>query len=463
MNEPGPSSSAPTGTRGPAIAGRVIAGVLMIGGLIMLVQVAARRWQEQTAPTVVDSVAEKPRQPVRVTTVEARPIQAWVFADGTSRSVRREYLTFEMAGRVTFVGPRKEGESVTAGQVLAHLDKRRYVADVDSALASIEEAKTKAVASDSDTNQAQTQYALALSQFRRTEQLFEKKVTTPADYDEAKAKLDNALSAVQAAKSQAQAVQSGIAVTEARLKQMKIALEQTQLISPIDGVVAYLNVKEGYYFTPSFVKTSSEVEALQSVPMVVIDPSQYEITVEIPAYEAGRITEGQSALILPGGSTESTAVAAMSGTQPVIDVETPAQSWQARGEVYSINPAVNPGGRSIQVKIRTTQNADRLRDGMFVTCWIAAEENANAVTAPFDVFLYEENRPYVFVFRPETQTVERRKVQLGIQGLTRREIRSGVKAGEELVTDGRYRLVDGAPVTVLESEPSVRSGKDELR
>jgi hypothetical protein len=41
---------------------------------------------------------------------------------------------------------------------------------------------------------------------------------------------------------------------------------------------------------------------------------------------------------------------------------------------------------------------------------------------------------------------------LGLAGLDAQEIRSGVKAGELLVTDGRFQLSDGALVQMLGAE-----------
>lgn len=401
--------------------------------------------------------SEPTRQPVRIVSAQQNPLQAWVFAEGTARSAQREYLTFEKSGRVVFLGPKKEGEPVKAGQVLAYLDKRKYVADVDSALASLEEAKTKIDATTADAGQARTQLNLVTSQFKRVEELHQRKVSTEAEYEEATAKLDNAKAVLVAAQAQTKSVETGLDVMEARLRQMKVALEETQLVSPIDGIVAYLNLEVGYYFTPTMVKSNTESEALQTVPMVVIDPSRFEITVDVPSYEAGKIEVGQKVLVLPGGSSDAAAIRAMEGELTTATRNDGSPTWVARGQVYSVNPAINPGGRSIRVKIHTKQAADQLRDGMFVTCWIATEEKPTAIVAPFDAFLYEENRPYVFVLQSENETVQRRDVVFGIQGLTRREIVSGVTAGERLVTDGRYRLVDGAPVKVLPSREAVEA------
>jgi len=420
-------------------------------GALFVGQLALARWNETQHPAKVET-PERPAQPVKVVTASAGWIQSWVFAEGTARAVDREYLTFEMSGRVTMVGPEKSGTPVKKGEILAQLDKRRYVADVDAALASIQEAKTKALASKSDVSAADTQFELATREYARTKKLYDQKAATTADMDVAESKLNNARAAQEAAKATADAVATSITTTEAKLKQAQIILEEAEIVSPINGVVAYKNIEEGFYFTQNMVKTGNESEALQSIPFVVIDPSRYEVTLNVPAYEAGRVKVGQRVEVLPGGSSETAMLEVEANSSSSTTASTESQHWNVSGEVYSVNPAVNPGGRSVEVRIRTTGGAEHLSDGMFVTCWLATDQREDAIRASFDAFLYEENRPYVFVYKPETGTVERRVVELGIQGLTRREILSGVNDGEQVVTTGRYRLVDGAPVRLLEDD-----------
>lgn len=435
----------------PAIVGRwtkrlIIAVVLIatVGGVGMF---AAQRWSETSAATPAAIETTENRQPVRVITARPGEIQAWVFAEGTARSSRREYLTFELSGRVTFVKPKRAGERVKKGEELARLDKRKYIADVDSALASMKEAKARVAASKTEITKAKSDYDHARKQFQRMESAWRKGATTESQVDEARSTMNKAKSAMDAARSQSQSVIASIAVSEAQLQRAKAILDEAHIVSPIDGIVAYLNVEQGHYFTQNFVKTSSESEALQTVPIVVIDPSEFEITVNVPAYEAGRIQIGQDVTLLPGGSSQS-AIASASQLESTGD--SVGSAWKAEGRVYSVNPAVNPGGRSIQVKIRTTDGASHLRDGMFVSCWIATEKKTDAVVVPFDAVLFEENRPYVFVIDEPTKTVVRRDIVLGIQGLRSREIVAGVDAGDRLVTEGRYRLVNGAPVTVID-------------
>ena len=449
-------STPPCGTWA-RIAKFAVWGLLIAGGLTGVVVYAVARQYTTVDELVADDEADsaRPPQPVRVIPAQRRQIRAWVFAEGTARSVQREYLTFERAGRVVHVRPGADGgdlragETVKAGEVLARLDDRNYQSEIETARASLEEAKTQAEAAAADIDQAGTQYDLAVAKLKRSEDLIRKSATSQADYEEAQANVKNAEAVRVAAKANARAIDTGITAAAARLRQAELTLEEIRLVSPIDGVVAYLNIDEGYYFTQTNIRTTSEADALMTIPMVVIDPTRFEITVDVPAFEARRIHVGQPVELLPGGSTGA-ALAPLESELPPSQAGTPSPDWQARGTVFSVNPAVNPGGRSVQVKIRTDQGAaSQLVDGMFVTCWIEAEKKDDAVTAPFDVFLYEENRPYVFVLDKEHGVARRRDVELGIQGMSLREILSGAADGELLISDGRYRLVDEAPVRVV--------------
>ena len=45
--------------------------------------------------------------------------------------------------------------------------------------------------------------------------------------------------------------------------------------------------------------------------------------------------------------------------------------------------------------------------------------------------------------------MEQREIKQGIEGLAKREIIEGVEPGEKLVTEGKNRLVNGAPIEII--------------
>ncbi|GJL62720.1 MAG: RND transporter [Nitrospirales bacterium] len=409
-----------------------------------------------------DVVATHPTdsESISVTAVEAKrgDIQEWVFADGTARSVQREYLIFQNAGRVTYIKDGlREGSHVTAGEELAHQDQRQYAADIAAARASLKEAKAQKEVSQAELKQAWTELRLAEKKFQRFAVLLKQTSASQQEYDQAQAEFARTRETVAQARSRIAAANTQIESAKARLDQEQVQLEDTTLVSPIDGVVAYSNINEGGYFMPNIVRTDTEQAALQTVPMVVIDPDRFEIIVQVPSYERSRIEAGQLALIAPSGEAMQ-----QSNTKGPIE-----QRFPSRGEIYSLTPAISPGGRSIEVKIRTTHGAEALKDGMFVTVWIATASHHDVVLAPLDTFVYRDNQPFVFAVSTEDGIVHERQVELGLQGFANQEIVSGVQAGERLVTEGRFQVSDGVHVRMLgedkgeDTNRMARSGGDE--
>lgn len=79
--------------------------------------------------------------------------------------------------------------------------------------------------------------------------------------------------------------------------------------------------------------------------------------------------------------------------------------------------------------------------------------NEGAVLIPLSAIVADEpnsGNKYVFVYNPQTSKVERRKITekelVGKDGVV---VTEGLKAGEQIVTAGVTRLVDGQQVKVL--------------
>ena len=179
--------------------------------------------------------------------------------------------------------------------------------------------------------------------------------------------------------------------------------------------------------------------------MVIIDPSLYEVIVDLAGSNGEKVEPDQTAYV----ASETNNKTSISGNT---DNQTLIANARAEGEVFAVNPAISPGGRAIEARIRlnpaTTKN---VRHGERVLTWIAVEEEPNAVVVPINTVVYRDQTPYVFVVNKEG-IVEQRKVELGIKGITKQQIISGVKAGESVITQGQNRLVNGAPVTVISEQ-----------
>jgi len=383
------------------------------------------------------------------------PIHALVFGEGTARAVRREFLTFEHPGKVTYIKVNAEGRPISEGdrvkgplpgqqfgELLASVDKRQHVEELKVAGSGLIASRQQVAVARAEIAQAEAQQRLAMDDFKRKETLYGVKAISKHELDVARTNLKSADTAVQSARARLESAFSDVAAAEARIKQARLPMERSSIYAPFDGVLTYVNVKQGDYFAANLVDLSSEEALLRTIPMVIIDPDQFEVTLELPYFEGVLVHPGQPALIMTGAQT------APSASDLISKEALPA--GMIRGTVFSVNPAVSPGGRSIQVKVRTGKGPEGVRDGMFVTCWIVVDEKTDAIVVPFDVFIYRQNRPYVFRVDPVGKRVEQKEIIEGISGLSQQEIQEGVGEGELLVTDGRHRLSNGAPVDIID-------------
>jgi len=392
---------------------------------------------------------------VRCVRAVSDPIHALVFGEGTARAVRREFLTFEHPGKVTYVKVNKEGRTIREGdrvrgpekgqrlgELLASIDKRQHVEQLKVAGSSLVESEQQVEVARAQIAQAEAQKKLAADNLKRHEKLFKLKAISKSELEVSRTRFKTADTAVRSARARLEAAISGVAAADARIKQARLPMERSSINAPFDGIIAYVNIRKGDYFAPNLVNVSSEEALLRTIPMVIIDPNQFEVTMELPYFEGFLVKPGQPAIIMIS--------AQIAPSSSDLEPGKPLQDGAVRGTVFSVNPAISPGGRSVQVKVRTEKGAQGIWDGMFVTCWVVVDEKADAVVVPLDVFVYRQNRPYIFVVDEAKGVVEQREIVEGIEGLSTQEILRGAKEGALLVTDGRHRLSNGAPVEVIE-------------
>lgn len=216
---------------------------------------------------------------------------------------------------------------VKSGQLLAQLDSSTYDAQVQQAKANLENAKAAEKTSDaqiknlaasmlnakaevlvSKANIRKAEVAVedAERNFKRIKELFERKLVSASDKDQAKTNLDSQKASLEAVKAQFQSSQarelSIVAQIEAeksqkdgagaRVRQMEaqlniaqINLNRTRIYSPIDGVVISREVDVGQTVAAS----------LQAPRLFIIaqDLKEMEIDTAVDEADIGQVKDGQ--------------------------------------------------------------------------------------------------------------------------------------------------------------------------
>jgi membrane fusion protein, multidrug efflux system len=322
-----------------------------------------------------------------VATVEVRPLSRRVPITGTVEPRDWTEVKAQIGGEIASVAVRS-GESVKRGQVLARLDAR----DLKARLAD----KRAALAG------ARAQLELSSRKRDTTRAMFARELV-------AQMELDSAESAYRVSEASVRSLQ-------AQVDQASKAVEDSEIRSPLEGVVAERSAQVGSAVTPG------------SKLFTVMDLSTLELTALVPASDIPSVRVGQEVDFQVEGFGE--------------------RSFS--GSVERINPSTEPGSRSIAIYVQIANAAGELRGGMFAQGSLRIAESAEAKVIP-ESALHEEGGK-AFVFLIEGDRLARREVEVAVRDATsgRVGVASGLEAGDRVIVSALANLQTGTPVRVTE-------------
>lgn len=117
------------------------------------------------------------------------------------------------------------------------------------------------------------------------------------------------------------------------------------------------------------------------------------------------------------------------------------------GTISKIMPTVDPSTRTFGVEITLPNTDGRVLPGMFGRASLTLGE-ANHVVVPDRAVVKQQGSgdKYIYVYNPETSTVNFVKVELGQRLGAAYEVISGIEPGQLVVTSGQNALADGKKV-----------------
>jgi membrane fusion protein, multidrug efflux system len=284
-----------------------------------------------------------------------------------------------------------------SGQVVRTHVERGSVVRKGAPLVTLDARATGLARTDSQAalDGARAQRAQADSECARTRRLFEKRLVSQQELDQANARC----------KVEAEAV----AAAEARLAQASISVGDATVRAPFDGIVTERAVDVGEYVRPE--------SAIATV--VAVDPLRIELT--IGETDAGLIAVGQSLTFQ---------VKAVPGRI-------------FTGTVRYVAPALRAATRDLVFEA-VVPNADgALKAGTFATAWLETGTEERVVV-PAAALCRDGDTLRAFVVtggRVEERVVQRER-ELGDRAV----IAVGLAAGDRLITTCSADLRDGAPV-----------------
>ncbi|MBV8502284.1 MAG: efflux RND transporter periplasmic adaptor subunit [Paucibacter sp.] len=287
-----------------------------------------------------------------------------------------------------------EGSRVQAGQALGQLDLEELRARVAERHATVASVKAQF---DQAERTYRTNEALAAKNF----------IATTA--------LDNSRAAMETARAQWQAAQ-------AQLDTMQVSLRQAALVAPINGVVAKRLTLPGEKVAPE--------QAL----LTIVDLSKLELAGLVGTHEVSRLTPGMPANLRVEGFD-----------QPV------------RARIARINPAAEPGTRSIGVVLALDNPGERFRAGQYGVAKVELADKAERLTLPETAISNNSGQEQVWLI--EDGKLARRIVTTGRRDARegRVEILKGVNADAQVLAARFDNLRDGDKVAVVSTKARIAS------
>ena len=314
-------------------------------------------------------------------------LQSQVTASGEVVASRYAEIGANIMGRLVSLTV-KEGDVVTAGQVMARIDPVQAASTADAADASLGalEAEAKAAATQvraaqAAVDEARSRAAESASALDRAQQLRHAGLIAAADFDRVVASDAAAKAQVASANASFERTQQAAAATERRVAQGRAErarardqLSKTDITAPIDGVVTRLNVEVG----------EMVVIGVQNQPgtilMTISDLSAINAEVKVAEADVMRLSTGMPATVtleaLPNQRFHGRVVEIGASALPQLGTQAAA--------------------REFRVKVRLDHTTTPLRPGLTCDAEIVAVERRNAITVPLQSVVERAGRQGVF-------------------------------------------------------------------
>jgi len=449
---PQPAAVAPAATAKKKSKKRlwIILGIVAVLALVIVAAAAKGR------------AGEKPTQ-VTVEKAFVKTITHVVTATGKVQPETEVKISPEVAGELIEI-PVVEGQTVKKGDLLVRIKPDFYKAQLEQQEAALASSRASSVLS-------QARLVKAEQDFKQANDLYQKKLISDADFTAAQTNLNVAKADYDSSLAQ-------IRRTEGSVDQSRDQLNKTTIYSPMDGSISSLTSEVGERVVGTNQFAGTEI-------MRIANLANMEVRVKVNENDIINVKIGDHVLVtvdaFPGRKFEG-AVSEISSSALTSGASSSNQAALAASASDEVT--------NFLVKIRINDKDVKLRPGMSATVDIETQTVTNVVAVPIqsvtvraeggktteevqqqkakeakersgnDLDVETEKRNarreaeklqrVVFVRQGDKAVL--RKVETGISDNTHIEVKSGIKAGEEVVS-GSYaaisrKLKDGARIMI---------------
>jgi len=319
------------------------------------------------------------------------------------------------------------GDYVKKGELIALIDDRQILSDLENAKASLKYAEDnyklvkdtyplKIAEQEANLKSLQAQKDYAITNLNRQTELFKRGFATQDEIDRAKKEADvvvanyeQALVTIKRLKEeyqrQLELAQSNIDQANARIKNLEVSLTYTRIYSPINGIVSQVATQEG-----------ETVVAGLSAPNLItlLDPNLLEIWIYVDETDIGKVKTGLPIEYKVDAYRDRVFQGTISAIYPQPEIRDNIVYYLA---TVKINP----------------EDAKFLRPEMTTHVKIYSETKKNVLLVPNAAVKFEKGEYIVLV--PKEKGNEPIPVKVGIRDEKMTEIISGLKENDTVLIE----------------------------
>lgn len=410
--------------------GRFLGAAFILGSLALIGAGLAWWKYGQIKAAMSAPPPPEPAAAAELLEVVARPWTPTVRLVGSVFALQSITVSNEVSGVVRSVAF-DSGQVVEAGQVLLKLDDDTEQADLAAARATQRVAEADVQVAEAQVRSAQAAATLAASDLRRVRQAVESKAAAETTLDRAQADLEQAQAVLAQAMSGVERVKAASEQAAAKVQQLGVLLAKKTIKAPFRARVGIRSVHPGQY-----LGENTRIADLQGIA----DTAYLDFA--IPQDQAWRVKPG---MVFPAISSTLG-----EGAVPL--------------QVQAVDASVDRATRNVRIRSVVSNQGERLRPGTFVDVEVPLGEPGERLLVPAMAVRRSSYGDHVFVAEPAEQPglfrVRQRFVTLGAGVGGDVIVEQGLKAGEQVVTSGSFKLRDGAlvapPAKNASPSPSAR-------
>lgn len=392
-----------------------------------------------------------------------RVVTETVTASGKVQPETEVKLSSEVSGEVTELLV-KEGDVVKKGQLLIKVRPDVLKSGYDRAVASYSSQKASVASALQVMKQNEGNFANADATYKRNVELFKKKVISASEFDAAKAAYLTAKTNLARSKEDYTAAKFQLEQSGANVQEANANLAKATIYAPVNGVISKLSVELGDRILGTAQMAGTEIMRISNLTTM-------EVNVDVNENDINRVNVGDSAKIevdafadkkFKGIVTEiassskdigSTTTSVDQVTNFVVKIRILADSYEGvKGGAKDLPSPFRPGlSATVDIQSQSEKGLAVPIQSVFTESKKAEEKSeGNDQNADKQKTKLTDKTVKQFVYIFNAGTVKKAEVTTGIQDDQYIIIKTGLKAGQEVVS-GPYsaiqnKLKDGMKV-----------------